>query len=130
MNPQVSRKRLIEEALLPPMPEKDDANSESIIAKADSGALQHYFWSADVKCLHNIHGNIGPPVTFPLGNKVNSNKAGHLPVNGLPSHATKVRILGDLKSASLVSLGQLATPRFGELKRDKEWKEYFERNKR
>ena len=86
---------------------QNGGEKDEIIAKADSGASQHYFRPEDSVCLRKIHTDIGPPVTLPLGDSVNSNQAGHLPINGLPNHATKTRIIQGLKSASLISLGQL-----------------------
>ena len=87
--------------------EEEIEDEEPVIAKADSGASNHYVRGKDKKCLKDVRKDSGPPVTLPLGNKVTSNEAGHLPIEDLPPHATKARVIDDLQSASLVSLGQL-----------------------
>ena len=76
------------------------------IAKADSG----YFWrTQDAKALRNIHQETGPPIKLPNSTTINDNKVGYLPFTDiLSAKARKARILADLKSSSLISLGQLA----------------------
>ena len=41
---------------------QNGGKKDEIIAKADSGASQHYFRPEDSVCLRRIHTDIGPPV--------------------------------------------------------------------
>ena len=79
------------------------------IAKADSGASNHFWRAADATALVNHHNEEGPPVKLPNSSTINDNKVGYLPSQDiLSTKAKKVRILSDLKSSNLISLGQLA----------------------
>ena len=78
-------------------------------AKGDSAASNHYIREEDSEVCQNIIEENGPPVGLPNAATITSTKAAHLPISqNLPSHAQKARILPHLKSASLISLGQLA----------------------
>ena len=79
------------------------------IAKADSGASNHFWREKDAHILDHIKEEIGPPVKLPNSETINDNKVGSLPnLSKLSSAAKKVRILKDLHSSNLLSLGQLA----------------------
>ena len=79
------------------------------IAKADNGALNHFWRADDAAALINHHEEQGPPVKLPNSSTINDNKVGYLPSQDiLSTKAKKVRILSDLKSSNLISLGQLA----------------------
>ena len=79
------------------------------IAKGDSAASNHYWTIADMDVLETIHEEDGPPVTLPNSTTINDNTVGHLPFSStLTSQGTKTRVLSDLTSANLISLGQLA----------------------
>ena len=81
----------------------------SVVAKADSGATKHYFRPQDsniLKNLHQIEG--GTPVHLPDGSAIQTTHQGNLPLSTeLSLTAITVNILPHLRSASLVSLGQL-----------------------
>ena len=59
--------------------------------------------------LTDLHKEKGPPVTLPNHKNINDDVVGYLPLsNELSSEGKKTRVLTDLKSANLISLGQLA----------------------
>ena len=49
------------------------------IAKADSGASNHFWKAADATALVNRHIEEGPPVKLPNSTTINDNKVGYLP---------------------------------------------------
>ena len=77
-------------------------------AKGDSAASNHYWRRRDMNVLETIHEEAGPPVALPNGDTINDNQVGYLPIPALSKTAKKTRILKDLNSASLISIGQLA----------------------
>ena len=77
-------------------------------AKGDSAASNHYWRKRDMTVLHTIHEEPGSPISLPNGDTINDNKVGYLPIPALSQEGQKTRILDDLHSASLISLGQLA----------------------
>ena len=84
-------------------------NKPICLAKADSGASNHFWKVEDATALVNQHIEEGPPVKLPNSTTINDNKVGYLPSQDiLSTKAKKVRILSDLKSSNLISLGQLA----------------------
>ena len=84
-------------------------NRISCTAKGDSGASSHFWREEDAAILRNIHQGSEPLVKFPNSRTVDDDKVGYLPFEGtLSKRASKVCILSELKSASLISLGQLA----------------------
>ena len=58
--------------------------------------------------LETIHEEVGLPVKLPNGSLINDNQVGYLPLPHLSKTGQKTRILDDLTSANLISLGQLA----------------------
>ena len=85
------------------------SNSTIIVAKADSGATNHYWRDIDKKVLNNIKPFDGPNVTLPNNSSLKSNEEGEIPLSPLlSSKAQKTSIIPGLKSSSLISLGQIA----------------------
>ena len=79
-----------------------------VIAKGDSAASGHYWQEKDVKVLSKIKDIIGPSVLLPNEDTVDVTSQGQLPLSPLfSSRAKKAIILPGLKSASLISIGQL-----------------------
>ena len=63
----------------------------------------------DQTCLEKIRMERGPAVVLPDGSKITSTKVGLLPISdSISEKGRKARIVPGLKSASLISLGQLA----------------------
>ena len=80
----------------------------TLIAKGDSAATSHYWRNEDTACLKNIRNVQGPSVTLPNNVAIASNRQGQLSLNSkLSLSAQKATILPNLKSSSLISLGQL-----------------------
>ena len=79
----------------------------TIVAKADSGASKHFWRYQDQHILHNITPCLGPAVGLPDGNTIRATKSGSLPIRHLSSAAKTVQIFKGLRSASLISIGQL-----------------------
>ena len=82
-------------------------NPTTVIAKADSGASNHYWMIKDQHILQNILHRIGPTVFLPNNNSITSNASGKLPLSNLSEDSKKAHILPGLKNSSLLSLGQL-----------------------
>jgi hypothetical protein len=80
----------------------------AIIAKSDTGATAHYFKNEDAIILHDLlPTNQGPQVRLPNNSIIQATHAGRLPYDHLPPSATSTHIFPGLKSASLLSIGQL-----------------------
>ena len=78
------------------------------IAKADSGASNHFWREQDIGVLHNLGHEHGPSVKLPDAKTINDTKVGYIPLSAnLSQRAQKARVLKDLKSSSLISIGQL-----------------------
>ncbi len=77
------------------------------IFKADSGASQHYIRATDAHILQNSCPVAGPSVYLPDMEKITATHKGFLPISNLTSTATQAHVFPALKSASLLSLGQL-----------------------
>ena len=83
-------------------------NSNYIIAKADSGATSNYWREKDKSILHNLSVFEGPTVTLPDNSQLQSKEEGEIPLSPLLSTAAKkASVIPGLKSASLISLGQI-----------------------
>ena len=82
-----------------------------VLAKADSGASQHYLCPKDAKVLTNLHSTFpGPIVHLPDNSTIQATHKGGLPLKhgtALPPAATKTHVFPQLQSSSLVSIGQL-----------------------
>ena len=68
----------------------------------------HFWKDTDKHILTDVHFEQGPPIKLPDATTVHANQVGYIPVEQLSKTARKARILKDLKSANLISLGQLA----------------------
>ena len=78
------------------------------IAKADSGASNHFWREKDIGVLYNLGHEQGPSVKLPDATTINDSKIGYIPLStNLSQKAQKARVLKDLKSSSLISIGQL-----------------------
>ena len=92
---------------LPP-PTSSQSPSHIVMAKGDSAASHHYWRDQDSHVLSTIRPSLGPSVLLPNGDKISSTKAGTLPLHScLTDRASTAMILPSLKSASLISIGQL-----------------------
>ena len=79
-----------------------------VIAKGDSGASSNYWREQDKQILHNIKPNPNISVTLPNNNPIKSTSSGIIPLSHkLSSKAKTATVLPNLKSSSLISLGQL-----------------------
>ena len=82
--------------------------TRTIIAKVDSGAMFTYWLEEDINGLSKINPITHQQVTLPNNTKVTSTKGGILNLSEkLSLIAQKATIIPDLKSSSLISLGQL-----------------------
>jgi hypothetical protein len=82
--------------------------SNPVIAKADTGATAHYFKPEDSNILDNLKfTEQGPQVRLPNNAIIKADQVGNLPHMNLPLAATETHTFKDLKSASLISIGQL-----------------------
>ena len=85
------------------------SSSDVVIAKGDSAATNNYWKKEDENFLFSPSPFVGPSVTLPDGTTIRSTTMGYLPLsNQLSSKAKKATVLPNLKSSSLISLGQIA----------------------
>ena len=84
-------------------------NDDGIVqAKGDSAASHHYWREKDARCLSNIQRCHGTSVRLPNNEFIPSTQQGLLPLSTkLSTRARTVKILPQLNSASLISMGQL-----------------------
>ena len=82
-------------------------NPTFTIAKADSGASNHYWMVKDKGILLDLMKQLGPTVYLPNDEAIQSKQHGFLPIKSLSRAANKVHILPGIKNSSLLSLGQL-----------------------
>ena len=81
---------------------------KTIIAKGDSGASAHYIRPEDSAILNNYESLNGPIVQQPDNTNLRSTGSGQLPLSKkLTKKAQEAYVLPNLKSASLIALGQL-----------------------
>ena len=81
--------------------------SQTIIAKGDSAASNHYWALRDSMVLDDVEEDpIGPTDILPDTSTLTATKQGNLPIEQLSSTAKKTAIFDTLQS-SLISLGQL-----------------------
>ena len=79
-----------------------------IYAKCDSAASHHYWREEDKQILDNIEPHDGPSILLPDNSKISVTSQGQLPLaESLSPQAKNAMILPGLKSASLISIGQL-----------------------
>ena len=82
-------------------------NPNIIIAKGDSAASDHYFRLCDTNCLTNIQDMKSAPILLPDKSSISSSHMGLLPNTDLSKNGRTVKILPQLRSASLISVGKL-----------------------
>ena len=94
--------RLITSTVHPPM-------RTPLIAIADSGASSHYLTKADEKhCTHIKRTTFGPRVKLPDNSRITATHSMQLNLHpALSSKAQKAHSFDNLKSGSLLSIGQL-----------------------
>ena len=79
-----------------------------ILAKLDSGATSHYILINDEACLKNTRYYTGPVVLLPDAGSIQPSKISQLSLlSKVSKEAQTATALSELKSASLISLGQL-----------------------
>ena len=80
-----------------------------VVAKADSGASQHYFKNEDAPVIRNCtKTQVGPTVSLPDGISMQATKTGNLELSPLLSKkATAVHVFDGIQNSSLLSIGQL-----------------------
>ena len=81
--------------------------NHTVVLKADSGAINHYFKKEDMAILNKVH-KVSHKKTVQLPNSTNISVThqGLLPLsNKLPDAAKMVQILPDLTNCSLLSIG-------------------------
>ena len=78
-----------------------------VIAKGDSAASDHYFRLCDTNCLTNIQDMTSTPILLPDKSSISASHMGLLPNPNLSKNGRKVKILPQLRSASLISVGKL-----------------------
>jgi hypothetical protein len=78
-----------------------------VIAKGDSAATNHYWRLRDKDVLTDVQENTSTTVILPDSTTISSTHNGQLPIPSLSKMARNATILPHLKSASLISLGQL-----------------------
>ena len=77
-------------------------------AKGDSAASSHYWREEDKHVLSQVEDILGPAVLLPNKQTINVTSQGMLPFSDdLTNNAKNAMILPQLKSASLISIGQL-----------------------
>eukprot|EP00957_Ditylum_brightwellii_P212322 15367182-Ditylum_brightwellii.AAC.3 len=79
------------------------------MAKADTGAICHYWMAKDENVLENVQNiNNGPKVTLPDSTTIQANKKGTIFLHpALSTEATPVHAFPHLTNAPLLSVGQL-----------------------
>ena len=81
---------------------------KDITAKGDSAALSHYWRDEDAQCWENVKLQLEQQVTLPNNSSIQATKQGHTTLDpSVTVRVTSSEILSSLKSASLISLGQL-----------------------
>ena len=83
--------------------------TSTIVAKADTGASQHYFRNQDTAALENLQPvSFGPVVNLPDSTSIQAQKQGNVLLHPSLSHnATTSHVFNHLTNASLLSIGQL-----------------------
>ena len=86
----------------------DSPNRTYIIAKGDSAAIHNYWRQEDSVCLARSRNASTKSVLLPNAQSIKSTTEGILPLDtSLSKIARKTMVLPQLKSSSLISLGQL-----------------------
>ena len=81
------------------------SNLNTVIAKGDSGASNHYWRLTDLHCLNEVHAYDGPTVMTPTLDTIKATQRGQLPLptTELSKKALTTEVFKDLTSASLIS---------------------------
>jgi hypothetical protein len=90
-------------------PSADPRPTNTIIAKADSGASSHYFKQQDAQALSNLRPTRnGLNVLLPDSTTIQATHEGQLKLHpSLSTKASTAHVLDGITNASLISLGQL-----------------------
>ena len=86
-------------SVVPPFP--------TVVSKLDSGATDNYIRREDAHILQQRQRSQGPSVQLPDDSFIQSNEKGELPLPFLSKKAKTAHVFDDLKSASLIAVGQL-----------------------
>lgn len=87
----------------------NSTNTNTVITKGDSAVTKNYWRPEDKHILYDCRPIDGQPVTIPDGSTISPTEEGDIPISPLLSPtATKAAVMLQLKSSSLISLGQLA----------------------
>ena len=79
-----------------------------VIAKGDSAATQNYWREEDKHCLTDLEHAAPCNIILPNATSVSPSEQGQLPLsNKLTARAKRATVLPELRSSSLISLGQL-----------------------
>jgi hypothetical protein len=82
--------------------------NKAIFAKADSAASDHYFRDEDRHVLKDIHSITSGPIILPNQTTIKATSSGILPISSeLTPEGRTAKILPDLRTASLISVGKL-----------------------
>ena len=85
-----------------------DLHTRYCIAKADTGASNHYWMKKNGNVLKNVTLAPGPSVQLPNSELIHSTARGEIPLpKELSQDAKETMILPKLTSSNLISLGQL-----------------------
>ena len=77
-------------------------------AKGDSAASDNYWRVKDSHCLSNVRPFQSIPIMLPDGDLISGNKKGDIPLHpAISNKAKQAKILPNLQSSSLISLGRL-----------------------
>ena len=86
----------------------NDATTTVVNAKGDSAASDNYWRIEDSHCLSNIRTSASVPIMLPDGDFITGNTKGDVPLHpAISNKARQAKILPNLKSSSLISLGRL-----------------------
>ena len=84
------------------------SNTNSNVAKLDSGVTQHYIKPSHNSYLQNLIPITGPNIQLPNNDELQITHTGHLPLHpNLPLAATRSYILSNLSNKLMLSVGQL-----------------------
>ena len=81
--------------------------SNPVVLKPDSGASAHFICTKDKHILENLKNEQGPNVMLPDMSVIRAKQKGTLPMTEVSAQAKSAHVLPNLKSVSLLSLGQL-----------------------
>lgn len=97
----------INSIIVPPKHLNNISTCKPVVLKPDSGAPAHFIRAQDKRILQKITTTPGPSVMLPDMSVIQATQQGQLGIPNLTTTATKAHVLPHLRSASLLSLGQL-----------------------